>query len=310
MDRYHEMRVFDAVIAEGGLAAAARRLALSAPSVTRTINALEARLGVRLLERTTRSVQATAEGERFHAGVRRLLTDLEAAEASAAGIHQRPSGHLTVAAPVVLGRNVLLPVLLDYLSEYPEVAAHALFVDRVPNLHEEGVDVLVRAGELPDSSHVALPIGAIRRVVCASPDYLRRAGPPGHPNDLAGHRVAMSSADSRSPQWRFLVGGEVVGVHLAPRLVLSTNAAAIECALAGWGVARVMSYQIAAELASGALVEVLGGYALPPLPIHLVYREGRRASAKVRSFVDFAVPRLRAAPTLALPDTPSLRPPQ
>ncbi len=294
MDRHHEMQVFVAVADEQGFASAARRLNLSAPAVTRAIAALERRLGARLLARSTRGVRLTEAGGRFLEGARHLLAELDASEESAAGAHVAPRGHLTVSAPVLFGQHFLLPLLLEFLDQHEEVTAQTVFVDRVPNLHEEGVDVGILSGELPDSSLVAHRIGEIRRVVCAAPAYIIRCGTPETPADLADHALVMSSADARTPDWRFYSDSEAQPLHLSPRLVVSSNQAAIDSAVAGFGITRAMSYQVQPQLLSGALQVVLDTFEPAPVPMHLVYREGRRASAKVRSFVDFAVERLRA----------------
>ena len=293
MDRLHEMQVFVAVADEQGFASAARRLNLSAPAVTRAIAALEERLGARLLARSTRGVRVTEAGGRFLEGARHLLAEVEASEESAAGAHVVPRGHLTVSAPVLFGQHFLLPLMLDFLDLHAEVTAQTMFVDRAPNLHEEGVDVGILSDELPDSSLVAQRIGEIRRVVCAAPSYVARCGAPQTPADLAGHTLVMSSADACTPDWRFYSEGEVQPLHLSPRLVVSSNQAAIDCAVAGFGITRAMSYQVQPQLLSGALQVLLDAFEPAPVPMHLVCREGRRASAKVRGFVDFAVERLR-----------------
>jgi len=298
VDRHHEMRVFTAVATDLGLAAAARRLGVSAPTVTRAMASLENRLGLRLLQRSTRGVSLTAAGARFAADCRRLLAELDEAEASAAGMHARPRGHLQLAMPLLFGQLLLTPLLLDYLREFPEVQIFARYLDRVPNLHEEGVDVAVLAGTLPDSSSFARRIGAIRRVVCASPDYLATHGTPAAPQELPGRCIVHSIADARVPEWRFAAGSETIDVSLQPRLSCATNQAAIAAACRGAGLTRCMSYQVHQQLESGALVRVLRAYEPPPLPVHLVYREGRKAAARVRSFVDFAATRLSEHPAL------------
>jgi DNA-binding transcriptional LysR family regulator len=298
MARHHEMRVFQAVATDLSLAAAARRLRLSAPTVTRAIAALESRLGLALLERSTRGVNLTAAGARFANDCRRILREVDEAEASASGLHLQPRGQLNLAMPLLFGQQLLTPILLDYLNAYPEVRVCARYLDRPCNLHEEGVDVAVQVGELPDSSLFALRIGSVRRLVCASPAYLAVYGVPAVPGDLARHRLVHSSADARLPEWRFQQPDGMLTVAFRPRLSCATNQAAIAAACRDAGLIRCLSYQVQDLLEQGRMCPVLRDFEAPPLPVHIVYREGRRAAARVRSFVDFAVTRLREHPAL------------
>lgn len=298
MDRQQQMQVFLAVSQTLSLAAAARQLELSAPTVTRAIDALEQRLNLALLQRSTRGVALTEAGERFAADCQRLLAQLQEAEASARGLHSLPRGLLTLSVPLLFGQEVMPGLLLEYLRQFPEVQLQVRYLDRQPNLHEEGVDVAVLAGALPDSSLFALKVGHIRRVVCASPAYLAAHGTPSRPEDLARHRIVHSSADARLPEWRFQVQGEIRHYPLRPRLSCTTNPAAIQAACGHGGLTRCMSYQVHERVQRGELVVVLRDFELPALPVQLVYREGRRAAARVRSFVDFAVSRLREHPAL------------
>lgn len=299
MDRQQQMQVFVAVSQTLSLAAAARQLELSAPTVTRAIDALEERLNLSLLQRSTRGVLLTEAGERFAADCQRILAQVQEAEASASGLHSQPRGQLTLSVPLLLGQELMPALLLDYLRQFPEVQLYVRYLDRQPNLHEEGVDVAVLAGALPDSSLFALKAGRIRRVVCASPGYLARHGAPTHPDQLAQHQIIYSSADARLTEWRFQVQDAIRHYPLRPRLSCTTNQSAIQAACRGGGLTRCMSYQVHERLQRGELVEVLSEFGLPELPVHVVYREGRRAAARVRSFVDFAVARLREHPALA-----------
>lgn len=298
MDRHHEMRVFQAVAEDLSLAAAARRLELSPPTVTRAISALEERLGVPLLTRSTRGARLTEAGERFLLDCRRILAEVVEAEESASGLHAQPRGQLNLSMPLLFGQQLLTPTLLDYLNSYPQVQIFAQYQDRFPNLHEEGVDVAILVGSLPDSSLFALKVGNIRRVICASPGYLREHGEPRLPGELSAHRIVHSSADARLPEWRVLDRGQQRTVNFLPRLSCATNQAAITAACLGAGLTRCMSYQVHDLLEQDRLRLVLRDYELPELPVHVVYREGRRAAARVRSFVDFVVTRLRAHPAL------------
>lgn len=295
MDRLQSLQVFIAVAEAGSFAEGARRLGLSAPSVTRGVNALESRLGTRLLTRTTRRVRLTEVGRRYLEDARHVLQQWQAADEAATGAAQRPVGELRLTCPNEFGRRYVTPLLVEFLEAYPEVSVDVVMLDRVVNLVEEGFDVAVRIGPLPSSELVALPVGQVRRVVCAAPGYLARYGVPQTPAALSEHRIAAVSALGTG--WRF--GGEAQDVvRVTPRLRLNSVAAAIEAACQGWGLTRVLSYQVAEELAAGRLETVLEAYEPAPLPIHLVHVEGRRAPAKVRCFLDFARDRLRAQDAL------------
>lgn len=297
MDRWHAMRVFLRVADSGGFAEAARQLNMSAPAVTRAIAALEEAIGARLFIRTTRAVKLTDAGSRYRLDCRRILADIEEAEAAASGAFLKPSGTLTITAPVMFGQMYVLPLLTEYLKSNPAVTGRALFFDRITNIVDEGIDVAVRIGHLPDSGLRAIGVGSVRRVICAAPGYLAEHGAPHHPDELARHSlVAVTSAWS-SLDWRFGARSEL-GVSVTPRLFCNTNEAAISAALGGWGMTRVLSYQIAPLLDEGRLEIVLSDFEEAPLPIHIVHSEGRNAAAKVRSFIDFAVERLRANPHL------------
>ena len=299
MDRFHLMTVFAAVAEEQGFAGGARRLGLSPPAVTRAIATLERRLGVKLLNRTTRFVRVTDAGARYLESTRRILAEADEADEAAAGVHALPRGQLAVTAPVLFGSMFVMPGIVDFLNRYPEVSVSALFVDRIVNLLEEGLDVGVRIGELPDSTMRAIPVGYVRRVVCASPRYLKRHGEPNEPGELTRHVVVAASPVSPSGEWRFGSGKQSVTAKVRPRLSVTSNDAAVHAALLGFGITRLMSYQVAAHLAAGRLRRVLANHEPPPLPIHVMHLEGRQTSAKLRGFVDLLVARFRAEPALA-----------
>lgn len=298
MDRLHAMTVFVAVAEERSFAAAARRLAVSPPAVTRAIAALEHRLGVKLLARTTRFVRPTDAGAQYLESARRILAEIDEADAAAGGSHGPPRGALAITAPVMFGGLYVMPSVVKFLERFPEVAVSALLVDRVVNLLDEGIDVGVRIGDLPDSTMRAIPVGFVRRFVCASPRYLRKRGAPKTPVDLAGHTIIAASAVSPSTDWGFVEGKRRVTAKVRPRLAVTSNDAAIRAALQALGVTRLMSYQVAEHLATGRLVRVLADYEPPPLPIHVIHLEGRLASAKLRGFVDLLVERLRSETAL------------
>jgi DNA-binding transcriptional LysR family regulator len=288
------MTTFVAVVDSGGFASAARQLNLSPSVVTRAVAELEERLGLRLLTRTTRVVRVTDAGTRFAEDCRRILADIEDSEAAATGAHAAPRGTLTITAPVLFGQLYVTPILVRYLQQFPEVDAQCLFLDRVVNVVEEGIDVAVRIGELPDSSLQATRVGRVRRVLVAAPAYLKAHGVPQRPEDLVQHTIASASAVTPVSEWRFNDAGKSIVQRLHPRLRTTTNDSAIAAALAGLGITRLLSYQVAAHVGSGALQIVLPEFEAAPLPVHVVHHEGRRATQKVRAFIDMAVQGLRA----------------
>jgi len=292
MDRIQTLQVFVAVADAESFSAGARNIGLSAPSVTRGINALEARLGTQLFTRTTRHVSLTSVGTAYLEDARSVLAQLQAADDAASGAATSPTGHLRITCSNEFGRIYIAPILTDYLDKYPKVSADMLIVDRIVNIVEEGLDVSVRLGDLPSSELSAVKVGQVRRVVCGSPDYFKRYGYPRTPQELRHHNVFNATPVSPAVDWRF--GRDLsVGVKIRPRLTVSSISSAREIARSGWGVCRVLSYQIGSELSTGELEIVLSDFEPKPLPIHLLHVEGRRASAKVRSFIDFAKERLR-----------------
>ena len=300
MDRLAAMRAFVAVAEEGGFTPAARRLAISPPVVTRQVAALEQHIGARLLERTTRQVRITEAGARYLIDCRRLLAELDDIEAAVGGLHGAPRGPLGITASVMFGRMFVAPLLIEFLAKYPEVIARALLVDRVIDLLEEGIDVAVRIAKLEDSTLTAAKVGSVRRVTCASPGYLKRHGAPRTPRDLADHRCFVFSTERTPPSWAFEHGGAHVSFRPRSALLVNSSEVGIDAALSGAGVTRALSYMVASHVRAGRLQLILEDYEAEPLPIHVLYREGRRAPARVRAFVDFVVARLRADKALAL----------
>lgn len=292
MDRLHLMSVFVAVAEEQGFAGAARRLGLSPPAVTRAIAALETRLGVKLLQRTTRFVRVTEAGQRYVDDARRILAEVEEADDAVAGINGEPRGHLVVTAPVLFGKQYVMPAIVAYLQRYPGMTVSAVFVDRVVNLLEEGMDVGIRIGALPDSTMKAIAVGSVRRVVCAAPSYLQQHGVPQSPAALAHHVIVAASAANSAVEWAF--GERSAPVRLQPRLTVSSNEAAIAAAVQGFGLTRLLSYQIRSHLEAGQLQTVLDHFEAPPLPIHVLHRESRHPSIRVRAFLDLVSAHLKA----------------
>lgn len=310
MDRFHELQVFIAIVDGGSLSEASRRLGLSPPAVSRAIDALEKRLAVRLLTRSTRAVRVTEAGAAYAAECRRILADLQQADEQVTGLHGDLRGRLTVTAPMLLGTRYVMPVVAHYQAAHPAVCVSAWWLDRVVNLLEEGVDVAVRVGELPDSSLQAIRVGQVQRVRVASPDYLARHGEPRSPEDLQqGHRLVMANALGPTQEWVFCRDGRRYQLPLQAHLTTTFNDAAAQAAVLGMGVASLLSYQVADLLAAGKLVRVLVGTEPPPSPVHLLHREGRQVTGKVRAFLDLAVERLRALPALAGPAGGAAQPP-
>lgn len=291
MDRWHVMRIFVKVAETASFAEAARQLHMSPPAVTRAIATLEETIGARLFVRTTRSVKLTEGGARYFEDCRRILSDIVEAEAAAGGSYATPSGTLAVTASLLFGQMHVLPIIMEYLDLYPTMSVRTLFIDRPVNIIEEGIDVAVRIGHLPDSGFAAIRVGTVRRVVCGAPAYFEKHGIPRMPADLRDHRIATSTSAWASPDWRF---GQDQRVTVRPTLMCNTNEAAISAALDGWGLTRVLHYQIGPALIAGRLQVVLSEFEEEPLPIHVLHPEGRHAPAKVRAFVDMAVDRLRA----------------
>lgn len=305
MDRFQEMKVLLAVTEAESFAGGAKLLGISPPSVTRAVAALEARLGTLLLARNTRSLRLTEAGQRYVEDCRRILLELEEAEELAAGGSVRPRGRLTVTAPVMFGELFLIPRITQYLDSYPDVEINALLVDRVVNMMEEGIDVAVRIGSLPEGDHQALQVGQIRPVVCAAPAFLDRVGRPQHPHEVRDAPIVMSSASGLLSHWQFVGADGVFGFTPTPRLTVSSNQAAIGAARLGWGYTRVLSYQVAAAVARGELELVLEAFEPPALPVHIIHQGGRQVSAKVRTFVDRCAASFRADPALRAAGAPS-----
>ncbi|WP_158747767.1 LysR family transcriptional regulator [Acidisphaera sp. L21] len=299
MDRLDAMRAFVATVDHGSLAAAGRRLGHSAASVTRAVALLEARLGMQLLHRNTRALHLTPFGDTYLATCRNVLDTLDTAERGAEAEQTKPTGLLTLTAPLMFGTLHVRPVLDAFLDANPAVQARLLLLDRVVHLVEEGIELAVRLAHLPDSELLAIRLGEVRRVVCAAPTYLARHGTPSSPAELREHACIVENNAADADTWRFAPGSDraerpALSVQLRPRLMLNSAAAAIDSAIAGHGITRVMSYQAATAVAAGHLIVLLQRHEVPPLPVHLVQPPGRTATAKLRAFLDFAAPRLRS----------------
>jgi DNA-binding transcriptional LysR family regulator len=293
MDRFESMSTLLAVVEAGSLSAAARRLNTPLTTVSRKVAELETHLKTRLLTRSSRRIALTDAGRSYVAACKRILEELGEAERAASGEYSAPRGDLMITAPVVFGRLHVLPVVIDFLRAYPDINIRMGLADRVVNILEESVDLAVRIGHLPDSSLVARRVGAIRRVLCASPSYLAERGTPKQPADLAAHDCITFEGMTAPESWTFPSGTSETTVAIRSRLVVNTAEAAIDAAKAGIGVTRVLSYQAASALRDGALVLALEAFEPPPLPVNLVHVGQRLLPLKLRAFLDFATPRLR-----------------
>jgi len=293
MDRFESMTVLLTAVEAGSLSAAGRRLGMPLATVSRKVSELETHVKARLLSRSTRKLALTDAGRDYVVACKRILEDVNEAERAASGEYSAPRGELIVTAPIVFGRLHVLPVTTEFLAAYPEVAVRLVLGDRVVNLLEDQVDLAVRIGELPDSSLIATRVGTIHRVVCGSPAYFAAHGTPESPHALSAHECVTFAALMSPDSWVFKVDGVDVSVPVHSRLIVNTAEAAIDAAISGVGVTRVLSYQIDQASRAGLLDRVLRDFEPAPLPISLVYAGHARLPLKLRAFLDFAAPRLR-----------------
>lgn len=298
MDRLNSMTIFVAVAEQEGFAGAARLLHISPPAVTRAIAALEEHLGVKLFNRTTRFVRLTEAGQRYFEDTQRVIAAANEADEAAIGINSEPKGHLVITAPVLFGRLYVMPSISDYMQRYKDTEVTAVLLDRIVNLLEEGIDVGIRIGDLPDSSYKALRVGQVRRVLCASPSYLAEHGTPNSPEELVKHQLLVAGTITPNNDWRFEKDGSSITIRIKPRLRVTSNDSAIEAAVSGLGITQLLSYQIAPQVASGELEIILSEFETKPMPINVIHREGRYTSVKIRSFVDLIATNLRGNASL------------
>ena len=294
MDDIYLMTVFVAVCDGLSFAGAARTLDLSAAAVTRAIQTLERRRGVALLVRHTRRVTLSEAGRRYLEDARTLLRLIADAEAAASDANVVTRGHLRVTAPVLFGRLFVVPGIADYLRRYPEMTVAATFVDRTVNLIDEGFDVAIRIGQLPDSGMKALKVGEVGRTACASPEYLSRHGVPQHPTDLYKHRTLAIDVAAQQVVWKFGSRQSPMPVKLKPACGFTGSDAAIAAAELGLGIVYLPTYQVREKMDGGSLTPVLTAFASDTVPIHLLHRESRFGSSKVRHFIELLAERLRA----------------
>ena len=292
MDKLRAMEIFVRIVDEGSLTAAAQALDMSGPSVVRALAALERAMSVRLMNRTTRRSSLSDEGREYYERCKRVLAEVAEADASICARRTEPHGRLRLTAPVMYGQMQVAPVVADFMAKHQRMEVELLLLDRIIDLVEEGVDVALRIGNLPESTLVAVPVGTTRRVVCAAPSYLKREGVPKSPADLASHRCIVFSGLSRGNDWSF-AGKGTAQVGVRPALRTNQVDVAIEACLRGLGCGQFLSYQVDPLVKAGKLTRVLDDFEPAPLPINVVYPHGRHVSANVRAFVDMAVPRLR-----------------
>lgn len=290
MDKLRAIQTFVAVADGRSFAAASRKLNVSAATVTRLIGELETGLGVMLIQRTTRQVTLTDTGKRYLQDVKAIIEELNVADEAAQGAHGTPQGTLRVTSSSMFGNIYLTPIIATYLNLYPDVQVEAILVDRIVNLIEEQIDVSIRIGELQDSSLMATRVGSVQLYTCGSPDYFNARGKPQTPEDLLQHQTVGLQLGNFQAGWKFGNGKIIKPTH---RLSFNSIPAAISAAEAGLGLLRVLSYQIAPQINAGSLEHVLQSFTPPPLPINVIHGQGRRTSAKVRSFIDLAVETLR-----------------
>jgi DNA-binding transcriptional LysR family regulator len=293
MDRLAAIKVFAAIADAGSLSAAGRRLGMPLATVSRHLTGLEDDLGARLITRTTRDLALTEPGRHYLESCRRIIAELEAADRRVAGEQAEPQGELSVTAPVAFGRLHVLPIVTAFLKAFPQVTIRLFLIDRVVDLIEEGLDLSLRIGALPDSSLIANRLGHIRHVTCASPAYLAARGMPGVPQALAEHDCISFTALSPENRWTYPAAKGRQRVMIRPRLLVNTAEAAVDAAKSGLGVVRVLSYQAAESLKNGSLRLILTDFEPEAIPVSLIHREDRLPQAKVQSFLKLAVPRLR-----------------
>jgi len=293
MDRLDAMQVMLTAVEYGSLSKASRKLGQPLATVSRKVSELESHLKADLLIRSSKGLELTPAGRTYVTSARTLLEQLDEVERAAAGEYTAPKGDLVVTAPTMFGRLHVLPVITAFLTTFPEVSVELMLTDRVAHFLDDHVDVALRIGELPDSSLIALRLGTVRRVTCASPMYLASRAAPAAPQDLADHDVVSFDSVSSLTTWRYWSGGNEVAVHLRSRLSVSTIDAAIDAGLAGAGVVRALSYQVANYVRNDQLRLLLEAYEPIPRPVHLVHAKQSRLPLKLRAFFDFVAPRLR-----------------
>lgn len=294
MDTLTAMRVFVAVVDAEGFSAASRALGMPLPTVSRKIAELESHLGAQLLTRSTRKVAVTDSGQRYYEDARHILDAVGDAESQVSGEYRQPKGRLAITAPTLFGRLHVLPIASQFLRLHPETRIEIFLSNHVTDLLEEHINVGIRFGALSDSSMIAVQLGSVRLIVCASPDYLARHGCPDSPDDLPRHQCTLYSKGGVPSEWQFKTPRKTI--HFVPRrapLMINSIEGVVESAVQGDGLVQMYSYQIAPHIAAGRLRVVLDRYEIEPVPVHLIRPPGRFTPQNVRAFTDFAIPLLR-----------------
>jgi DNA-binding transcriptional LysR family regulator len=295
LNRLEAMTILLAAVDSGSLSAASRQLRVPLATVSRRMLQLEKHLNVRLLMRGNRKLRLTDAGRGYVASCRRIIEDIAEAERTAAGEYRAPQGELIMSVPATMGRTHALPIIVEFLRTFPNVRVRMQLTDRLVNLLEENFDLAMRVSELPDSSLIATRVGLIRRVVCASPAYLKRRGAPKKPADLTSHDcVAFEGYEgSTVGKWEFVRPSRQT-IEVSSPLVLNNGEAAVSAAVAGIGITQAYSHQVDELVKSRALVTLLEEFEPAPIPVSLIYPSQRQIPLKLRAFLDFAVPRLRS----------------
>ncbi|MDE1172666.1 MAG: LysR family transcriptional regulator [Parvibaculaceae bacterium] len=294
MDRLEAMTILVAAADTGSLSAASRQLRIPLATASRRVSELEAHLNVRLFHRGQRRIVLTEAGRSYVASCRQILEEITEAERTASGEYRTPQGELIITAPAVMGRSHVLPIVEEFLEAYPDINISLQLTDRHVNFVEEHVDLAVRIGELADSSNlIAVRVGLIRAILCASPAYLERRGTPKKPADLEKHDCVIHEGYPGARHWQFFGGNATQTIAVRSRLSVNLAEAAVAAALDGAGIARVLSYLIDDHVRAHALTPVLEDYEPAPLPASITYPSQRQTPLKLRVFLDFAIPRLR-----------------
>lgn len=293
MDRFEAMEILVAIADSGSMSSASRKLKIPLATVSRKVAELESHLKVKLVTRTTRALEFTDDGLSYVAHCRKILEDVSEGERMVTGEYMAPKGLLTITAPIVFGKIHVIPILADFLKAYPDVSVQLLLTDRGVDLLKEKIDLALRIVELPSSSLIATRVGEIRHVTCGSPEYFKLRGRPKTPQELEVHDCVNISILHPVKSWTFGSGKSKFSVHVSPRLNVTTSEAGLEATALGLGITRALSYQLAGFLQDKRLEVILKDFEPDPWPVHLVHTSGKVVPLKLRTFLDFATPRLK-----------------
>ncbi|MGB0204024.1 MAG: LysR family transcriptional regulator [Neptuniibacter sp.] len=293
MNKLKAMSVFVKIVDCGSMSSAAETLSMSQSAVVRTLAALEEVLGVQLLTRTTRRLNLTEEGREYYSRCRQILHEVEDAENALNQKQTNPTGLLRVTAPVTFGRMHLSPVINEFLAQFPNMEIELILLDRVVDLLEEGIDIALRIGSLPDSTLIAKPVGTLEHIICASPEYITQSGTPQKPTEIHQHDCIHLTALNSSPEWPFYDRGSINKVRISGKFKTNHVEAARDACCDGLGIGQFLSYQVGPYISQGKLIPILEEFSLPPIPINLVYPHSRQLSSRSRVFIDWAQPMLK-----------------